>query len=101
RKIRRDVGLQVDGNAGAQRERFKRLHQAALGEHGRMQTARELPDLFETGGELVDGYVDQCRALLGCLAQASQIEQYAADPLLGAVMQVPLDASALAVGDLD
>ena len=45
--------------------------------------------------------VDQCRVLLGCLAQASQAEQYGGDPLLGTVMQVSLDASALAVGDLD
>ena len=37
----------------------------------------------------------------GSLAQAAQAEQHGGDPLLGAVVQVALDAPALGVGDLD
>ena len=42
-------------DARTEGKRFEGLHQAALGEHGRVQTAGELPDLLEARGQLVDG----------------------------------------------
>ena len=66
-----------------------------------MQPAGELADVLEAAGELVDRLVEQLGSLGRRLADTPEREQYPGEPLLGAVVEVPLDPLALLVGDLD
>ena len=74
----------------------------ALGQHGRMQPARELAEILEAGRQLVDR--DRRAAASRSptdLAQPADRQQDSRQPLLRAVVQVALDAPALGVRDLD
>ena len=54
---------EVDRHGRAQRERVERGDEAALGEHGRVKAARELPQLLQPGRELVDRRVEEVEIL--------------------------------------
>src|SRR4051794_34088357 len=67
-----------------------------------MEPARQLAQLVEAGGELLDRSVEQLGAsIVGGVAQAADREQHRRESLLRAVVEVALDAPALCVGDLD
>ena len=67
-----------------------------------MEPARELAQLVQAGGELLDRGVEQRGvAVVGRVAQPADGEQHRREPLLRAVVEVALDAPALGVGDLD
>ena len=54
-----EARLELDRKRRAKRQRFQRRREAPLGEHGRVQAARELADLLKPRGELVDRAVEQ------------------------------------------
>ena len=66
-----------------------------------MQPARELADLLQPGGELVDRELEQRVAVVRRLAQPAEGQQHGGEPLLRAVVEVALDPLPLGVGDLD
>src|SRR3954465_6025112 len=66
-----------------------------------MQAASELADVVQRGGELVDRGLEQGARLARRSADAPEVEQDGGDALLGAVMEVALDAPTLRIGDLD
>src|SRR5436190_3904564 len=65
-----------------------------------MQAARELAELVQPSGELVDRLLEQIRAL-GRVMQPAEIQQDRGEPLLRAVVEIALNALALGVRDLD
>lgn len=98
---RPNVDAQVDGHGRAYGQRFESLGQPAFGQHCWVESVGELADLLQAGGELVDRYVDQRRALLGGLPDSTEREEDSGEPLLGTVVKVALDALTLGVGDLE
>jgi hypothetical protein len=93
--------VHLDRHGGARGERVERRHQAALGEQGRMDPARELAQFAEAGVELGArggerhrrGAVRRQRALRG-----GQHHRRDHEPLLRPVVQVALDPVAGRVG---
>lgn len=72
-----------------------------LGEDGWMQATREFADLVQARRTLVNGEVEQLCMFLGRFSEPSQAEQHCRESLLGAVVQVALNPTALRVGPLD
>src|SRR5206468_11034641 len=94
-------GRELDGKRRPERQRFERRDEPALGEHRRMETARELAQLLQPGRELVTRELEQpCLLVVARAAEAADRQQHRHQSLLRAVVEVPLDAAALLVGDL-
>ena len=87
--------VELDRNRRAVRPRLQRGGEALAGEKGRVQAACELAKILERALELGERTVDQRLELLvarSLLAQHAEREQRRGEPLLGAVVQVPLEA---------
>ena len=79
--------------------------QAALGQHHRVDAARELAELGGGVGRSSTRLVEQLARLGGVVvdprARHAQLERELDQPLLGAVMEVALEPSPCLVGGLD
>ena len=97
-----EVALDLDRRALD--EHVDRRHEAVVGQHGRVDAARELAQLRERGSELVGQLlngVGQLGLVLEPGTQQPEVERERDELLLGAVVQVALDLAAGVVGGLD
>ena len=100
--VERDIDRH--GQWGDVRDGLDRRAQAVVGEHGGMQSARQLAQLLQRAAELVAGAVEHRaqRRIGGHPARRhAHGERGRHEPLLGAVVQVALQATALGVAGLD
>ena len=82
-------------------ERLERGLEPAVGEHRRVDAARQLAQLLEAGVELLLRLVEQLRELaVRALARRAQQQGERHEPRLGAVVQVALEPPALGVAGL-
>ena len=93
------------GTRGARGEVVERGRQAAVGEDRRVDAAREVAQLLQREARLLARLAHQLGgrrvALLGALLGHAQRQRERHEPLLGAVVEVALDAPALGVGGRD
>ena len=89
----------------AVRERLQRSGEAAVGEHGRVDSASQLAQLLERGIELCAGARQQLlgreRVLVQLGAREPDVERHRDEPLLRPVVQVALEPAALLEPDLE
>ena len=100
--VERDVDR--DRQRRAVGDGLDRRAQAVVGEDGGMQAARQLAQLLERAAELVAGAVEhraQRRVVGHAAGRQAHGERRRHQPLLGAVVQVALQAPALGVAGLD
>ena len=95
----------LDRHGRARGEILQRGAQATVGQDRRVDAAREVAQLLEREVRLLPRAADQLGslrvALLGTSLRHAQIEGERDEPLLGAVVEVALDAPPLAVGGGD
>ena len=87
--------LDLDGDRQPGGERLERRGEAAVGEDGRMDAASELAQLVERGGELLarglEHRLGRRRVAADLRLGEAQRERERDEPLLGAVVEVPLE----------
>ena len=92
----------VDGHRGTGGQRLERGAEPVVAEDGRMDAARELPQLLDGGLRLLARLRDQLEGALGVAREAglgdAERHGHRDHPLLRAVVQVALDAAALLIG---
>src|SRR5262249_45782817 len=92
------LDIELDGNSGSAGQRLQRRAQATVGQDGRVQApgglAQTLQAAVHSGGHVVQLLCDSaCAGPRGCLCGA-QLQGEGDQALLGAVVQVALDAAA-------
>ena len=99
---RSETDVDPDGDRGAAGKRPQRRTEAAVGQDRRVDAARDLAQLVQRAGHPGDGAV-KLRGELGELRRhgrlcPAQLQRQRDEPLLGSVVQVPLDPAARLVG---
>ena len=92
--------VELDGDGGAVCPCLERRGEPLAREERRMQAARELAEILDRPLELRERAVDErleLRVARGLLAERAKREQRCGEALLGAVVQVPLEAPPLLV----
>ena len=97
--------MDLDGDGRALGERAERRLEAVLGENGRVDPARELAQLVEGRAEFRLRVGDELMGPQGVVVDHAvrhpQLKRERDEPLLRAVVQVPLEAAPLGVSGLD
>ena len=93
------LDVQLDRNRGAPGQRAQRRPEAALGQDRGVDSARYLAELILNRGQLVGDSTDAVPEALGApagtdLLSQAEFERQGDEPLLGSVMEVPLDPPA-------
>lgn len=97
--------VEADRQRGAGRDAGERRIQPAVLQHHRMQAADQVAQLGDGGLGLLMGVDDHLhrlgRHVLEGLAGQAEVHRQRDQPLLGAVVQIPLDPAALGIGRVD
>jgi hypothetical protein len=96
-----DRRRQLDRHGASRSDRLERRTEAAIAQDRRMDPARELAQLLERLVELLAHLDDVLRGCVGIgmdlRFDQTQVERDRDEPLLGAVMEIPLESAALGV----
>ena len=100
-----EVDFQLDRNRRALRERLERRFQAAVAEDRRVEATRKLAQFLERERELLPRAGEDARGRLGLRTKLRlgepERERQRDEPLLGTVVEIPLESPPLCVGSLD